>query len=246
MAPRIDGPSPSSIQDVTDFGQGSTSVQSGKLRDEGTVTADSDDGPHAGKTTDKDNSSAPKLYGDPLDAGAMKSKLDAAQGGSAKTKVVSSNKSKDGDKLPADEQAIKDKFGDQALEGYQQAKEATSKLSQNVHDTLVGKIGQDMKDLDNLRKKLEANPSDPRTQIEFQQKLNQVQKELHDVNNDPISKAQGNLRKVEQQLQQQNEEEVNQVAATIPMCCLQPDSDAFVQRLRCEPVNGSVGSLSPC
>lgn len=158
-----------------------------------------DDGSRGGTTKETAKDSGTKLYGDPLAATAMKGKLDSIRGGSPKTKDASS---KDLDKhtLPPDEQAVKDAGGDKALKGYQQFKDATDKLSRNVHDALVARIDADMKDLGDLKKKLDANPSDPKTQMEYQRKLDQVQKEIDDVNRDPISQAQRLRQQVESDL----------------------------------------------
>ena len=163
--------------------------------------ADSDDGSRGTKITDKGKDSGPKLYGDPLVASAMKGKLDGTQGGNTTIKDAAS-KDKDKHTLPPDEEAVRKAGGDQALKGYQQFKEATDKLSKNVHDTLVTKIDADMKDLGDLKKKLDANPSDPKTQIEYQRKLDQVQKEIDAVNRDPISQGQKMQQGVEKDVQE--------------------------------------------
>jgi hypothetical protein len=166
---------------------------------------DDDDGSKTGKTTDKDQDQGPKFYGDPLAASAMKGQLDStkgvsantkdaglkdmagssekgavddSQGGNTKTKDVSKHKDTDST-LPPDEQAIKNAGGDKALKGYQQFKQAGAELNRQIYVAAnKPKIEKEMKELDDLGKKLEANPSDLKTQMQFQQKYDQLQKDL--------------------------------------------------------------------
>ena len=178
---------------------------------------DDDDGSKTGKSTDKDQDNGPKFYGDSLAASAMKGQLAGAQAGTAKTKDVSKHKDDDST-LPPDEQAIKNAGGDKALKGYQQFKQAGAELNRQIYvATNKPKVEKEMKELDDLRKKLEANPSDPKTQLEFQQKYDQLQKDLKPLmdamNKDPQLQTNRAIKNMEEIQRDQAQKAIDKAAS---------------------------------
>jgi hypothetical protein len=199
MAPRVDGPTSSSIQDSgNNLDRASTtSVRLGEsnlgqvadrlgvdkddlllanpqikdpsklmvgqdihLPDRKTSTkAHSDDGSQTGKTDDKNK--GVRLYGDPVDAGAMKGKLDDAHGGHAKSNGASDIKYAD-HHLPPDEQAMKDVGGDTALKAYQQFKQVQADLQRKLHELRKPEIMEKIKMIDQL----EAAAANTRSPLE--------------------------------------------------------------------------------
>ena len=188
MAPRVDGPSSSSIQDSANcFDQDSTTtVQLGEnnlgqvanrlgvdkddlllanpqIKDPSKLMvgqdihlpttsckADPADGSQTGGTTDTPKSgSGPRLYGDPVDANAMKDKLDNAQTGNTKGTHTSNPKYAD-NHLPPDEQAVKDKGGDKALKAYQEFKKTAAELQQKLYELKKPQIMAKIKMIDQL------------------------------------------------------------------------------------------------